>query len=172
MAKRLSLRDFQEDLSARLLSAKRGETAPPMLGFRAGARRWLLELPDSGEVVPLPQLSPVPLTQPWFAGMANIRGGLHAVVDFAQYAGAAPTPHTERSRLLLIGARHGINSALLVESIEGLRPLSALRSVDRPVGTPDVPWIDTAYQDEQGNHWLHIALTQLLQDSNFLDIAL
>lgn len=172
MAKRLSLRDFQESLSARLLSAKRGETAPPMLGFRAGARRWLLELPDSGEVVPLPVLSPVPLTQPWFAGMANIRGGLHAVADFAQFAGAAATPRTERSRLLLIGARHGINSALLVESIEGLRPLSALHTIDRPAGTPDVAWIDAAYQDEQGNTWLHIALTNLLQDSAFLDIAL
>ena len=100
MAKRLSLRDFQESLSARLQSAKRGETAPPMLGFRAGGRRWLLELPDSGEVVPLPTLSPVPLTQPWFAGMANIRGGLHAVVDFAQFAGAPPVPRGERSRLL------------------------------------------------------------------------
>lgn len=172
MAKRLSLRDFQENLSARLLSAKRGETAPPMLGFRAGARRWLLELPDSGEVVPLPVLSAVPLTQPWFAGMANIRGGLHAVVDFAQFAGAAPTPRNERSRLLLIGARHGINSALLVESIEGLRPLSALRAIDLPPGTPEAEWIDTAYQDEQGNNWLHIVLTNLLQDSAFLDIAL
>jgi len=172
MAKRLSLRDFQESLSARLQSAKRGETAPPMLGFRAGARRWLLELPDSGEVVPSPTLSHVPLTQPWFAGMANIRGGLHAVVDFAQFAGGAPTPRTERSRLLLIGARHGINSALLVESIEGLRPVSALRAIDRPSDIPDAAWIDTAYQDEQGNHWLHIALTGLLQDPAFLDIAL
>ena len=172
MAKRLSLRDFQENLSARLLSAKRGETAPPMLGFRAGARRWLLELPDSGEVVPLPVLSTVPLTQPWFAGMANIRGGLHAVVDFAQFAGAAPTPRTERSRLLLIGARHGINSALLVESIEGLRPLSALRAIERPAGTLEADWIDAVYQDEQGNNWLHIVLTNLLQDSAFLDIAL
>lgn len=172
MAKRLSLRDFQESLSARLLSAKRGETAPPMLGFRAGARRWLLELPDSGEVVPLPALSPVPLTQPWFAGVANIRGGLHAVADFAQFAGAAATPRTERSRLLLIGARHGINSALLVESIEGLRPVSALNKIDLPAGTPEAAWIDAAYQDEQGNSWLHIALTQLLQDSAFLDIAL
>jgi twitching motility protein PilI len=172
MAKRLSLRDFQEDLSARLLSAKRGETSPPMLGFRAGARRWLLELPDSGEVVPLPTLSQVPLTQPWFAGMANIRGGLHAVVDFAQFAGAAPTPRTERSRLLLIGARHGINSSLLVESIEGLRPLSALRAIDRPVGTPETAWIDAAYQDEQGNNWLHVSLINLLQDPAFLDIAL
>jgi twitching motility protein PilI len=172
MAKRLSLRDFQENLSARLLSAKRGETTPPLLGFRAGARRWLLELPDSGEVVPLPPLSSVPLTQPWFAGVANIRGGLHAVADFAQFVGAAPTPRAERSRLLLIGARHGINSALLVESIEGLRPVNALTAIDLPNDLPTVSWIDAAYQDEQGNTWLHIALTQLLQDPAFLDIAL
>lgn len=172
MAKRLSLRDFQESLSARLQSAKRGETAPPMLGFRAGGRRWLLELPDSGEVVPLPTLSPVPLTQPWFAGMANIRGGLHAVVDFAQFSGAAPAARGERSRLLLIGARHGINSALLVESIEGLRPLNALQATELPPGTPAATWIDAAYRDEQGNDWLHIALADLLQDPAFLDIAL
>lgn len=172
MAKRLSLRDFQESLSARLQSARRGETAPPMLGFRSGARRWLLELPDSGEVVPVPTLSPVPLTQPWFAGMANIRGGLHAVVDFAQFAGAAPAPRGERSRLLLVGARHGINSALLAESIEGLRPLSALQPVELPPGTPAASWVDAAYRDEQGNTWLHIALADLLQDPAFLDIAL
>lgn len=172
MAKRLSLRDFQENLSARLLSAKRGETTPPMLGFRSGGRRWLLELPDSGEVVPLPPLSQVPLTQPWFVGMANIRGGLHAVVDFAQFVGAPPTPRTERSRLLLVGARHGINSALLVEGIEGLRPLSALQPMEMEAGMPTAPWVQSAYRDDQNNTWLHIALVNLLQDSAFLDIAL
>lgn len=172
MAKRLSLRDFQENLSARLLSAKRGETTPPMLGFRSGGRRWLLELPDSGEVVPLPQLSHVPLTQPWFVGMANIRGGLHAVVDFAQFVGAAATPRAERSRLLLVGARHGINSALLVESIEGLRPLSALQPIEPDDSLPAAAWINATYKDEQGNTWLHVALTTLLQDPAFLDIAL
>ncbi|HTH95169.1 MAG TPA: chemotaxis protein CheW [Rhodocyclaceae bacterium] len=172
MAKRLSLRDFQENLSARLQSAQRGETVPPMLGFRAGQRRWLLELPDSGEVVPLPTLSSVPLTKAWFAGMANIRGALHAVADFAQFAGSTPTARTDRSRLLLIGARHGTNSALLVESIEGLRPMSALRNADMPSDAPKAAWIDAAYQDEQGNMWLHIALAELLQDPGFLDIAL
>lgn len=172
MAKRLSLRDFQENLSARLLSAKRGETTPPMLGFRSGGRRWLLELPDSGEVVPLPPLSQVPLTQPWFVGMTNIRGGLHAVADFAQFVGASPTPRTERSRLLLVGARHGINSALLVEGIEGLRPLSALQPIEIDASAPKAAWINAAYRDEHMNTWLHIALTNLLQDPAFLDIAL
>src|SRR5262245_39798768 len=119
MAKRVSLREFQESLSVRLQSAKRGETTPPMLGIRSGGRHWLLELPDSGEVVPLVSLTTVPLTQPWFAGMVNIRGALHAVVDFAMFTGGAPTPRHDRTRLLLVGTRHGINSALLVENTIG-----------------------------------------------------
>jgi twitching motility protein PilI len=172
MAKRLSLRDFQENLSARLLSAKRGETTPPMLGLLAGGRHWLLELPDSGEVVPLPPLSNVPMTQPWFAGMANIRGGLHAVVDFAQFVGAATTPRNERSRLLLVGARHGINSALLVESTLGLKPLNSLQAIDIPADVPGASWINAAYSDAQGVTWLHIALAELLVDPIFLDIGL
>src|SRR5262245_16548535 len=110
MAKKVSLRDFQENLSVRLQSAKRGETGPRTLGIRSGGCNWLLALPDSGEVVPLASLTTVPLTQPWFAGVVNIRGALHAVVDFAVFTGAQPTPRTDKTRLLLVGTRHNINS--------------------------------------------------------------
>lgn len=172
MAKRVSLREFQESLSIRLQSAKRGETTPPMLGVRSGGRHWLLELPDSGEVVPLGSLTAVPLTQPWFAGMVNIRGALHAVVDLAMFAGAPPTLRNDRTRLLLVGTRHGINSALLVESTVGLKPLSSLTPVDVKPNLPGMPWVDVAYTDEAGQEWLRIDLPGLLAESSFLDIGL
>ncbi len=171
MAKRVSLREFQESLSVRLQSAKRGETTPPMLGVRSGGRHWLLELPDSGEVVPLVSLTAVPLTQPWFAGMVNIRGALHAVVDLSMFAGAPPTPRNDRTRLLLVGTRHGINSALLVESTVGLKPLSQLKAVEKP-NLPGMPWVSAAYVDDAGQEWLHIDLPALLTESTFLDIGL
>jgi twitching motility protein PilI len=128
MAKRISLREFQQSLSERLVSARRGEGGHTLLGVESGAddlpggSHWLIDLADSGEVVPLPQLTPAPLTKPWFAGIANIRGVLYSVVDFAAWRGGAPTPINAQSRLLLIGARHGINSALLVRRALGLRP--------------------------------------------------
>lgn len=172
MAKRVSLREFQESLSVRLQSAKRGETTPPMLGIRCGGRNWLLELPDSGEVVPLGSLTTVPLTQPWFAGMVNIRGALHAVVDLAMFTGAPPTPRNDRTRLLLVGTRHGINSALLVESTVGLKPLSQLQPAATKPSLPGMPWVNAAYVDEAGQEWLHIDLPALLTESTFLDIGL
>ena len=49
-----------------------------------------------------------------FAGIANIRGNLHAVTDFSVFRGGAPTPQNANARLLLIGAKHGANAALLV----------------------------------------------------------
>lgn len=74
MAKRISLREFQESLVERLNSAQRGATRRALLGVASGDDLWLLDLSDSGEVVPLPELTTVPLTKPWFAGITNIRG--------------------------------------------------------------------------------------------------
>ena len=98
MAKRISLREFQQGLSERLVSARRGEGAQALLGIESGSdelpggSRWLIDLADSGEVTPLPPLTPAPLTKPWFAGIANIRGVLYGVVDFSAWRGGASTP--------------------------------------------------------------------------------
>lgn len=48
-------------------------------------RYRLVNLADSGEVVPLLPLTDVPLTKPWFVGMANIRGSLYSVTDFSAF---------------------------------------------------------------------------------------
>src|SRR6266581_4946094 len=80
MAKRISLREFQESLVARLTSAARGEAARSWLGVETGTVRWLVDLFDSGEVVPLPELTPVPLTRSWFAGIANNHGSNSALL--------------------------------------------------------------------------------------------
>ena len=56
-----------------------------------GAERYLLDLTQAGEIVPLAPLRAVPLTQPWYLGLANIRGNLVGVIDLARYLGAGDT---------------------------------------------------------------------------------
>ena len=75
MAKKGSLRDFQAHLAKRLAGASE-QSAAGLLGVQSGADFWLLNLSDSGEIIPLPQLTTVPLTKNWFVGIANIRGNL------------------------------------------------------------------------------------------------
>lgn len=180
MAKRISLREFQQGLSERLVSARRGEGGQALLGVESGAddlpggSHWLIDLADSGEVSPLPQLTPAPLTKPWFAGIANIRGVLYSVVDFSAWRGGAPTPINAQSRLLLVGARHGINSALLVRRALGLRPQLQMHAAgEAKVGAGETaPWLGGRFKDAQDLTWTQLRIPALLADPNYLDIAL
>lgn len=178
MAKRISLREFQQSLSERLVSARRGEGGQALLGIESGAEdipggsRWLVDLADSGEVVPLPQLTPAPLTKQWFAGIANIRGVLYSVVDFSAWRGGAATPLNAQSRLLLVGARHGINSALLVRRALGLRPQLQMHAAGEHRLDDSLPWLGGRFTDAQDMTWTQLRIPALLADPNYLDIAL
>jgi twitching motility protein PilI len=173
MAKRTSLREFQEYLTRRLAGVAAAKTLSSFLAVQAGdeSSRWLLPLSDAGEVVPLPGLAPVPLTKKAFLGLANIRGNLYAVTDFPAFLGKDPTPpNAPQARLLLVGTRHGNNAALLVSRLLGLRRPEDLAEALLPADAP--PWAAAAYQDAQGNEWRLLDVPKLLQDPYFMDIVL
>lgn len=165
----LKLREFQEYLATRLNSAARGEISSALLGVQSGAHHWLLKLDEAGEILPMPPLSPVPLTQPWFAGMANIRGNLFSVIDFAAFRGEEPTPRTSHARLVLLGARFGINSAILVHRMLGLRPADSFTTTDQK---PEQAWIQGILSDAEGRHWQRLDVPSLLADPKFMQIGL
>lgn len=169
MAKKGSLREFQSHLAARLAGAN-SQSAAGLLGVQAGADdNWLLNLSDSGEIIPLTRLTSVPLTKPWFVGIANIRGNLYSVADFSAFQGKEATPQNASSRLLLIGTRHGNNAALLVTRMLGLRNKDDLTPA---VSDPDAPaWASEVFTDNEGRRWKMLNVRELLMDKNFMDIG-
>ena len=161
MAKKGSLREFQAHLAKRLAGAS-NQSAAGLLGVQAGADLWLLNLTDSGEIIPLPPLTTVPLTKPWFVGIANIRGNLYSVADFSAFQGKESTPQNPSSRLLLIGTRHGNNAALLVTRMLGLRNVDDLTAVAADPNVP--PWAAEAYTDKEGRRWKKLNVRELFAD--------
>ncbi len=169
MAKKTSLRDFQAYLADRLTTAAQGKGGVSWLGIQAGDESWLVDLSDSGEIVQAPQVAGVPLTRPWFAGIANIRGNLYAVTDFSVFRGGMPTPHNTNARLLLVGVKHGSNAALLVSRMLGLKNPDDF-TPETP--DPDAPaWGTARYQDRQGKIWHKLAVRELLADQDFMNIG-
>lgn len=169
MTKKISLHDFQSYLAARLAGTG-NQSAAGLLGIQAGASDyWLLDLADSGEIVPLTPLTTVPLTRPWFAGIANIRGNLYSAVDFSAFLGKEATPQNASSRLLLIGTRHGSNAALLVTRMIGLRNIEALNCEAPDPMAP--PWAPESYTDNEGRRWKKLKVRELLADETFMDIG-
>jgi twitching motility protein PilI len=169
MARKTSLREFQEYLAARLTGAAQGQHSASLLGVRAGDQDWLIELTDGGEILQAPKLTPVPLTKGWFAGLANIRGSLHAVSDFSVFCGGAPTPQNNNTRLLLIGSRYGSNAALLVTRMLGLRNPDDFEVLPAEPGAP--VWGSGRYRDAQGKVWNKLSVRDLLADNNFMNIG-
>ena len=169
MAKKTSLRDFQEYLAARLTTAAKGHGSASWLGIEAGGETWLVDLADGGEIVQAPQLAPVPLTRPWFAGIANIRGNLYSVTDFSVFRGGSPTPQNTSTRLLLIGAKHGSNAALLVSRMLGLKNPDDFVPEAAVAGDP--PWCMQRYSDTQGKIWRKLSVRDLLVDRDFMNIG-
>ncbi len=165
---RSSLREFQERLARRLAEAA-GSERRGLLGFQCGNDNWLIELAEAGEILPPPPLSAVPLTRPWFRGLANVRGSLYGVVDFATFNGQPPISPGGRARLLLIGARHGIHSALLVSSSSGLR---SHEDFEHAPADDAPPWVARRLRDMQGREWLQLDPARLLAQPAFLDAGL
>ncbi|MCL2075366.1 MAG: chemotaxis protein CheW [Betaproteobacteria bacterium] len=169
MSRRVSLREFQEYLSQRLVGAVSGGRPASLLGVQAGRSRWLLDLSASGEVIStLPTLTPVPLTKSSFLGLANIRGNLHAVTDFPAFIGEEPVSlHGSSIRLLLVGTRLGNNVAILVSGLLGLK-----KPTDFTVepASSEKTWNTGLFIDNDGGKWYRLDLAALLADPEFMNI--
>jgi len=168
MAGRTSLQEFQRKLAERLGGEERHRTASK-LGVRVGAENWLVDLADAGEIIPVPPVTPVPLTRPWFKGMTSIRGRLFSVVDFSAFLGGAPAALTDQSRLLMIGERFRTGAALLVDRSLGLRNPAELR--ERSGGGTAWPWVRAEFTDPDGKAWKEIDISKLVHHPDFLGVA-
>ena len=173
-AGRMDLRTFQQELATRLAAKTTAQVESSRLGLSCGGEQWLVRLADAGEVIAVPPIASVPLTKPWFLGIANIRGNLYGVVDFAGFLGfAAPATSAAAtaSRLLLFGPRAGdLRAGIVVPRVLGLRNLATLAPVDP---APDArEWFGQRWVDADGEHWQEIDLVRLAQDPGFLQVGL
>jgi hypothetical protein len=71
--------------------------------------------------------------------------------------------------VLLVGQRHAMNAALLVDQVLGLRDVSELTARALEPGAPS--WIKAAYSGRDDASWQELDVPALLQASHFLDVA-
>lgn len=169
MAKRISLHEFQAGLARRLADAH-DTRASALLAVQVGQRNWLIDLTEAGEILAVPPLATVPLAEPWFRGLASVRGNLFGVVDFASFHGDAPVAPVGHARLLLIGVRHELNCAILVSRALGLRSIDDFE-VASSATDPERPWVGDVLHDSLGTPWTRLKVAELLNHPRFLDAA-
>ncbi|MDR2220566.1 MAG: chemotaxis protein CheW [Methylobacillus sp.] len=171
MSKTLDLREYQEDILDRIKERTRSTedaSARSRLGVRAGTMHWLVHLDDISEVLPVPEIYPVPLAKPWFLGITNVRGNLYGVSDLAQFAGESPAVTSIASRILLTHPKYKAQAGLLVDAIVGLRTLDDMEAQD--ASAPGA-WMGRVFRDAAGETWQEVDIRALLVLPEFMKIA-
>jgi twitching motility protein PilI len=72
------------------------------------------------EILPMPQVTPVPGAQPWLLGVANIRGNLLPIVDLKQFLEGERTVIHEGQRVLIV-RQPGGDVAVTIDELFGQR---------------------------------------------------
>jgi twitching motility protein PilI len=169
-AGKIDLRSFQQELTSRLTSKTAAQVASSRLGLACADQQWLIRLSDASEVINVPPIVKVPLTQPWFLGVSNIRGNLYTVIDFAGYLGRPGALGGAAERLVLFGQRAGeLRTGIVVHRVLGLRNLAELAPASQPAGA--AAWYGPRWMDATGALWQEIDLSKLAQDDAFLQVG-
>jgi twitching motility protein PilI len=175
MANREALRELQTRLATRLQAARTEGAQASWLAVEAGGQKFLFPLAQAGEIFPFSAAHPVPYTQSWFLGVANLRGGLYSIVDLASFVsgnppGARSDAGRAESRLIALNANLDVNCALLIDRLAGLRHMdSFVASSEPPMGSP--AFFGTGYTDANGAPWQELDLQALSQQQQFLSIT-
>lgn len=171
MANREALRELQTRLAERLQQARTTVQSARWLAVECGSHGFLFPLTAAGEIFPAQTLMPLPHAQPWFLGVANVRGALHGVVDLTVFLGLESRPQwREDAQLVGLNPTLGSHSAVLVHRLAGLRYGAQLQATPRDDG-PRPDFAGDRYLDASGRPWQEIDLAALARHPQYLSIA-
>ena len=178
MANKQALRDLQTRLALRMQQVRTEKPGVSWLAVDSGGQGLLLALRQAGEIADLGALLPVPHTRPWLAGVVNLRGGVCTVVDLARFLGLRAAGSVAlgavgpQSRLVAFNAALGLNGALLVDRLEGLRHAADLQVEPETPDNQNRPAFALArWRDAAGKVWQELDLAELARQPQFLAIT-
>lgn len=158
--RRTRLRQYQVQLLERMQAARTNTgTRIQQLGVMIGSERYLLELTQTAEILPIGLMTAVPLTQPWYLGLANIRGNLVSIIDVARYLDLGETGTGPDSRVITFANSLGFNCGLLVSRVYGLRQAADMQAVGARL------------RDADAIEWTPLDLAALVGEPRFLHVG-
>ena len=175
MANKQALRELQTRLALRMQQVKTEQPGVSWLAVDSAGQGLLLALRQAGEISAVGTLVPVPHTRPWLAGVVTLRGGVGTVVDLARFLGlrgAGAPAAREPARLVSFNTALGVNGALLVDRLEGLRHAADLQQEEESTDNETRPAFALArWRDAAGRVWQELDLAELAKQPHFLAVT-
>jgi len=91
------------------------------IGFRIGQRRLVSSYESVAEIITVPQITPVPGSQTWMLGVANVRSSLLPVVDLKQFLEGSRSVLHEGHQKVMVLRQPGGDVAVTIDELYGQR---------------------------------------------------
>ena len=141
------------------------------VGYRVGSHRLASAFDEVREILPLPPITPVPGSQPWMLGVANVRGSLLPIVDLKQFLEGERTVLHESQRVLLV-RQPGGDVAVLIDELFGQRSFELTQQIEAGSLAEGRygHFVDRAFHAD-GNDWGVFSLSLLSRTPEFRQAA-
>ncbi len=126
------LLDFEQRSLAHAAGLPEQFDAPGLwrgVGYRIGVRRLASGFDEVLEILPLPQITPVPGAQAWMLGVGNVRGSLLPIVDLKQFLEGERTVLHETQRVLIVRQPDG-DVAVTIDELYGQRSFQEEQQIE------------------------------------------
>jgi twitching motility protein PilI len=128
-------------------------------------------LEEMNELLDVPHCTRLPRVQGWVKGVANVRGKLTPIIDFAGFLGGRLTAPPKSQRVLLI-EREEMSAGLVVDEVLGMRHfrVDAFSEHRDNVPPPLSPFVPGTFATEE-EQWPLFRPDALFGSTDFLEVA-
>lgn len=95
-----------------------------LIGFSLFSERYVIPLEEISEVLEVPDCTKLPRVKSWVRGVANVRGRLLPIIDFADFLGGK-LASSARERRVLVFEQAGAYVGIIVDRVYGMQALPA-----------------------------------------------
>ena len=170
----LVLADYEQRSLAHVAGLPEQLDAPGLwrgVAYRVGSHRLASGFDEVVEILSMPTLTPVPGSQAWMLGVANVRGTLLPVVDLKQFLEGERTVLHESQRVLVV-RQPGGDVAITIDEMFGQRSFVDAQGTDvAPVADGRYAhFVDRAYRMNDQD-WGVFSLERLARTPEFRQAA-
>ncbi len=141
------------------------------VGFMLNGERFVAPLKEVGEILTLPELTPVPGAKSWVRGVSNVRGTLLPMMDLFGFLGHRPHHAKASMKVLVVNDQH-LQSGVVVDDILGLQHFDNELALERVTLNEKrvLPYVRGGFSKD-GHQWIVFSLFALAQDPEFMHVA-
>ncbi len=141
------------------------------VAFRVAGGRFLSPLGEVVEVLDVPRFTQIPGVKPWVRGIANVRGRLLPVMDFASYLGSTSNKLL-RARKVLVVEYKSVLAGLIVDEVMGMQhfPADDFQKSTAKIISEMEPYVLGEFPRDD-RLWTVISLFKLAEDQEFVQVA-